>query len=74
MVAALLLAAGGVLSEQGGCYSAKDVWMCSIPAVWCWLLWDAAKARHRAHTGDTGAQQKAIFAYLGGRPSEDVGA
>ncbi|CAE7301556.1 unnamed protein product [Symbiodinium sp. CCMP2456] len=37
-----------------------DVWMCSIPAVWCWLLWDAAKAHHRLH----GAHPP-IFAYLG---------
>ncbi|CAE7514041.1 RPL37A [Symbiodinium natans] len=36
--------------------SEADVWMCSIPAVWCRLLWDAAQwSRARP----------AIFAYLG---------
>ena len=58
-IAALLLA-GGVLSEGRRRYGSKDVWMCSIPAVWCWLLWDAAKARHPIH----GAHPP-IFAYLG---------
>eukprot|EP00439_Symbiodinium_sp_Y106_P036533 s2264_g4.t1 len=40
--------------------SRADVWMCSIPAVWCWLLWDAAQA-HPDALGRT----TPIFAYLG---------
>lgn len=35
--------------------------MCSIPAVWCRLLWDAAMALKLQNV-----PPKAIFAYLGG--------
>ena len=31
--------------------------MCSIPAIWCWLLWDAAKS--------SAARSTPIFAYIG---------
>ena len=38
----------------------KDVWMCSIPAVWCRLLWDAALTLKSQKIAP-----KPIFAYLG---------
>ncbi|CAJ1351401.1 unnamed protein product, partial [Effrenium voratum] len=38
--------------------SRADVWMCSIPAVWCRLLWDAMSKF-------TESPPKPIFAYLG---------
>eukprot|EP00434_Breviolum_minutum_P029710 symbB.v1.2.026265.t1/scaffold2611.1/size89775/9 len=40
--------------------SKADVWMCSIPAVWCRLLWDAAMSLKSQNV-----PPKAIFAYLG---------
>lgn len=40
--------------------SKADVWMCSIPAVWCRLLWDAALTLKSQNIAP-----KPIFAYLG---------
>ena len=45
---------------SGSHHCSKDVWMCSIPAVWCRLLWDAALTLKSQNIAP-----KPIFAYLG---------